>query len=54
MGAQPRQQRADGLAVADDDAVDAADLARLGADAEPTGGTHERERGLGAGAADLE
>ncbi len=44
----------DGVAVADDDAVDAAHLARLGADVEAAGGADERHRRLVAGAGDLE
>ena len=45
---------ADRVAVADHDAVDAADLAGLGLDAEPAGGTDEREGRLRAGAGHLE
>ena len=48
MGAESGEQRADGVAVADDDAVDAADLARLGVDAEAAGGTDQGQRGLRA------
>src|SRR5689334_22423756 len=54
MSAQSSEQRADRLAIADDDPVDAADLTGLGADAEATGRTDQRQRRLGAGAADLE
>ena len=54
VGAEPGQQRADRVAVADHDPVDAAHLARLGGDAEPAGDADDRERGLGAGAGDLE
>ena len=52
--AEPGEQRADRVAVADDDPVDAAHLAGLGADAEPAGRTDQRERRLGPGAGDLQ
>ena len=54
LGAHPGQQRADGLAVAHDDPVAAPHLAGLGADAEPTGRTDQRQRRLRARAADLQ
>ena len=54
VGAEPGQQLADRVAVADHDPVDAADLAGLGLDAEPAGDADERERRLRAGAGDLE
>ena len=54
VGAEPGEQRADRVAVADHDPVDAADLAGLGLDAEPAGDADQGERGLGAGAGDLE
>ena len=53
LGAHPRQQRADGLAVPHDDAVGATHLARLRADAEPTRGADECERSLRSRAADF-
>ena len=52
--AEPGQQRADGVAVADHDPVDPADLAGLGRDAQPAGGTDQRQRGLRSGAGDLQ
>ena len=54
VGAEAGEQRADRVAVADHDAVDAADLAGLGLDAEPAGGADQGEGGLGTGAGDLE
>ena len=54
VGAEPGQQRADRVAVADHHAVHAADLARLGGDAEAAGDADDGERGLRAGAGDLE
>ena len=54
VGAEAGEQLADGVAVADHHAIDATDLAGLRGDAEPAGDTDERERGLGAGAGDLE
>jgi hypothetical protein len=52
--AKPGEQGANGLAVADDDAVDTAHLAGLRADTEPAGRADQGECGLRAGAADLE
>ena len=54
MGAEPGQQLADRVAVADDHTVDAAHLARLGLDPEPTSDTDQGQRRLRAGAGDLE
>src|SRR3954452_25423581 len=54
MCSESREELADGVAVADDDAVDAADLSGLGRDAEPAGRPDQREGRLGAGAGDLE
>ena len=49
MRAEPGEHRTDGVAVADDHPVDAADLARLGLDAEPAGRADQGERRLGPG-----
>ena len=46
--------RGDGVAVADDDAVDATDLTGLGLDPQPAGRADEGQRRLGPGAGDLE
>ena len=46
--AEPGEQRADRVAVPDDDAVHAAHLAGLGGDREPAGGADQGERGLRA------
>src|SRR3954454_16926188 len=54
MGAHAGEQRADRVAVPDDDPVGAADLARLGRDAQPAGRADERHRRLGTGAGDRE
>src|SRR5690606_31742782 len=54
VGTHPGEDGADVVAVADDDAVHAADLARLGGDVHPAGRADEGEGGLGAGAGDLQ
>ena len=48
VGAEPGEQRADRVAVADHDPVDAAHLAGLGRDAEPAGRADQRQRRLRA------
>ena len=52
--AEPGEQRADRVAVADDDAVHAAHLAGLGRDLEPAGRADQGERGLRARAGHLQ
>src|SRR5690606_21201711 len=52
--AEPREERADRVPVADDDAVDAAHLAGLRRDAQAARRAHEGERRLGSRARDLE
>ncbi len=54
VGAQPGEHRADGVAVADDDAVDPADLTGLGRDAQPARRPDQRQRRLGTGTGDLQ
>src|SRR6266511_4040291 len=51
---QPGQQVGDRVAVLDHDPVHAPDLARLGGDADPAGGTDQRQRRLRARAGDLQ
>ena len=54
VGTEAGEQLADGVTVPDHDAVDAADLAGLGRDAEPTGRADEGQRRFRAGAGHLE
>src|SRR5918993_1170606 len=54
VGAEPGEHGTDGVAVTDDDTVDATDLASLGGDVEAARCADEGERGLGAGAGHLE
>ena len=54
MRADPGEQRADGVAVADHDPVAAADLPRLRRHAEPAPDPDQGQGGLGGGAGDLE
>src|SRR5674476_1608544 len=53
MGSEAGEHGGDGVAVADDDAVDATDVTRLGDDPEAPGGTYERQRRLLTGAGHL-
>src|SRR5665647_869776 len=52
--AEPGEHRADRVAVPDDHPVDAANLAGLGRDAEPTRRAHQGQRRLGPGTGDLQ